>query len=185
MSTDVDGIDVGAIEDQGAAPATGAPDAGANGDVIGPKPPKGAQKVKSKPPAKAAKPAHKKGARSTNGKAEVVPSVPAATDQDLPLIFTHPGPLIVKQLMQPALIVSMIGQPVRMAIIGLLMASEAIYVRDLCVLLGNFTQPAVSHHLALLRHCSIVQTKRQGKSVAYSLTEKGRKLAGLLQILLD
>jgi DNA-binding transcriptional ArsR family regulator len=41
-------------------------------------------------------------------------------------------------------------------------------------------QPAVSHHLALLRHGGIIAPRRQGKHNFYSLTESGANLAKVL-----
>ena len=45
----------------------------------------------------------------------------------------------------------------------------------------NQSQPATSHHLALLRHGSIVAPHRQGKNNFYGLTETGEKLASVVK----
>ena len=45
----------------------------------------------------------------------------------------------------------------------------------------NQSQPAVSHHLALLRHGGIIVPRRQGKNNFYSLTETGEHLAGIVK----
>lgn len=50
------------------------------------------------------------------------------------------------------------------------------YVTEIIEHLGMI-QPAVSHHLSLLRHTGCTETERRGKKNFYSLTEKGRKLA--------
>ena len=43
------------------------------------------------------------------------------------------------------------------------------------------SQPAVSHHLALLRHGGIIAPRRQGKNNFYALTEAGDHLAQVVQ----
>ncbi len=47
------------------------------------------------------------------------------------------------------------------------------------------SQPAVSHHLALLRHGGIIAPRRQGKNNFYSLTETGTDLARVVNNLID
>ena len=46
------------------------------------------------------------------------------------------------------------------------------------------SQSAISHHLALLRHTSLIEPRRDGARYYYSLTGVGQELAGLLQILM-
>lgn len=41
------------------------------------------------------------------------------------------------------------------------------------------SQPAVSHHLALLRHGGIISPRRQGKNNFYSLTTVGQQLSSV------
>ena len=43
--------------------------------------------------------------------------------------------------------------------------------------LGGISQPALSHHLALLRHGRLIEPSRQGKTNVYDLTNAGRELA--------
>ena len=43
------------------------------------------------------------------------------------------------------------------------------------------SQPAVSHHLALLRHGGIVDRRRQGKNNFYSLTDTGYRLSKIVK----
>jgi DNA-binding transcriptional ArsR family regulator len=52
-------------------------------------------------------------------------------------------------------------------------------VSDLCDLIGQ-PQPKISHHLALLRQASLIQSHRQGKKNLYSLTDQGQEIARLL-----
>lgn len=65
----------------------------------------------------------------------------------------------------------------RLQILVLLTAGER-NVGDICAQFGQ-SQPAVSHHLALLRHGRLVEPRRDGKHNFYGLTNEGRKLAEL------
>lgn len=47
--------------------------------------------------------------------------------------------------------------------------------------IGVNSQPAISHHLALLRAAGIVVSERHGKEIHYSLTPKGRKATTLVR----
>ena len=54
-------------------------------------------------------------------------------------------------------------------------------VNHICKILGDtngqqMSQPALSHHLALMRASGIVRTQRQGKTVPYMLSETGRTM---------
>jgi ArsR family transcriptional regulator, zinc-responsive transcriptional repressor len=47
------------------------------------------------------------------------------------------------------------------------------------------SQPATSHHLALLRHGGVIQCRRDGKNNLYELTDLGRTLSSLLNRLVN
>ena len=55
----------------------------------------------------------------------------------------------------------------RLRIVRLL--ADEYHVRALCELIGQ-SQPAVSHHLALLRDAGLIECRRQGKHNYYRLT---------------
>lgn len=57
----------------------------------------------------------------------------------------------------------------RMKIISLISKSEELNVSQLCKSLGQ-SQPAVSHHLALLRTSGFLEVRREGKHNFYSLS---------------
>jgi DNA-binding transcriptional ArsR family regulator len=57
-----------------------------------------------------------------------------------------------------------------------LLANQEFNVRELCEILGGQSQPAISHHLALLRHEGLVSPSREGKFSYYILTHQGRTL---------
>lgn len=63
-----------------------------------------------------------------------------------------------------------LADPARVRLIGLLAQAE-ICVNDLSVALG-MSQPAVSHHLKLLRTWKIVSTRREGKHIFYTLQDE-------------
>lgn len=67
-----------------------------------------------------------------------------------------------------------LSDPVRLRILGRLAQGEAD-AGALSAELGE-SRPAVSHHLALLRHSGMVAPRREGKSHYYQLTGKGRSL---------
>ena len=69
-----------------------------------------------------------------------------------------------------------VSDPTRLQVLMLLSEKER-NVSELCSDLGTQSQPAVSHHLALLRHGRLIQPRRAGKHNFYGLTEAGRELA--------
>jgi DNA-binding transcriptional ArsR family regulator len=75
-----------------------------------------------------------------------------------------------------------VSDPTRLQVILILSQGEQ-HVGALCEQLSQ-SQPAVSHHLALLRHGGIIAPRRQGKNNFYSLTETGTELAKVVHTLL-
>ena len=69
-----------------------------------------------------------------------------------------------------------VSDPTRLQVLMLLSEKER-NVSELCANLGAQSQPAVSHHLALLRHGRLIEPRREGKHNFYGLTEAGRELA--------
>ncbi len=69
-----------------------------------------------------------------------------------------------------------VSDPTRLQVLMLLNEKER-NVSELCGELGTQSQPAVSHHLALLRHGRLIEPRRAGKHNFYGLTEAGRELA--------
>lgn len=65
----------------------------------------------------------------------------------------------------------LLADETRLRILYFLMQQEELNVRTLCDLLGQ-TQPAVSHHLALLRGAGIIECRRDGKHNFYHLVPK-------------
>ena len=69
-----------------------------------------------------------------------------------------------------------VSDPTRLQVLMLLNDKER-NVSELCLDLGSQSQPAVSHHLALLRHGRLIEPRRSGKHNFYGLTDAGRELA--------
>ena len=63
-----------------------------------------------------------------------------------------------------------LADPTRVRIISLLAHTE-LCVGDLCLVLG-MSQPAVSHQLRLLRNLRIVNGRKDGRHVFYTLTDQ-------------
>ena len=70
-----------------------------------------------------------------------------------------------------------LGDPTRRAILQRLMSGDA----DVAELAKPFamSQPAISHHLALLSHGRLVERRRSGNHIFYGLTEAGRGVLGV------
>jgi ArsR family transcriptional regulator len=65
----------------------------------------------------------------------------------------------------------LISDETRLRILSILSEGER-NVSSLCEALGQ-SQPAVSHHLALLRVSGLIRGDRQGKNIFYSLDDMG------------
>ncbi len=87
---------------------------------------------------------------------------------------------MVKDLVQ---VFKLLSDETRLRILLYLTQQKEVHVRALCDQLGQ-SQPAVSHHLALLRHGNIIAPRRQGKNNFYSLTETGAELARVVKNLI-
>src|SRR5437763_16337027 len=88
----------------------------------------------------------------------------------------------LKQAQRAAILLKQVSDPTRLQVILMLSEGEK-HVGALCEEL-NQSQPAVSHHLALLRHGSIIAPRRQGKNNFYGLTEAGEELAAVVKALI-
>jgi len=66
----------------------------------------------------------------------------------------------------------LLSDATRLRIIYFLLQQQEFHVRALCELLGQ-SQPAVSHHLSLLRAAGLIESRRQGKHNFYRLLPDG------------
>ncbi len=80
------------------------------------------------------------------------------------------------EIRRVAELLKQVSDPTRLQVLMLLSEKER-NVSELCADLGTQSQPAVSHHLALLRHGRLIEPRRSGKHNFYTLTDAGRELA--------
>lgn len=74
-----------------------------------------------------------------------------------------------------------LADPTRMRILSLLRHGP-LCVTDLCLAL-EMSQPAMSHHLRILRHNRLLKTSKEGKHVFYALADE--HIQTLYQQILD
>jgi DNA-binding transcriptional ArsR family regulator len=87
--------------------------------------------------------------------------------------------LRTRTIQRAAILLKQVSDPTRLRVVTLLSEKE-LHVGGLCEQF-NMSQPAVSHHLALLRHGGIVNSRRQGKNSFYSLTDTGYRLSRIVK----
>ena len=86
---------------------------------------------------------------------------PVATVEAMPEISEQ----AVRELAQ---VFKLLSDETRLRILFYLAQNSEIHVTDLCNRLGQ-SQPAVSHHLALLRVSGLIESRREGKHNFYSV----------------
>jgi ArsR family transcriptional regulator, zinc-responsive transcriptional repressor len=91
----------------------------------------------------------------------------------------HEVVLRTKTMQRAAILLKQVSDPTRLRVVSLLSEGER-HVGGLCDQF-DMSQPAVSHHLALLRHGGIVDRRRQGKNNFYSLTDTGYRLSEIVK----
>ncbi len=99
----------------------------------------------------------------TNGAVETLPPISEQSIRDLAQVF------------------KLLSDETRMRILVYLAQNQELHVTDLCSRLGQ-SQPAVSHHLALLRVSGLIESRREGKHNFYSVRSNffGEMLVDLL-----
>lgn len=75
------------------------------------------------------------------------------------------APAVIKDLVK---VFKLLSDETRLRILLYLMQEGELHVRALCDLLEQ-SQPAVSHHLALLRVAELIESRREGKHNFYRL----------------
>ncbi len=86
------------------------------------------------------------------------------------------------QAKRASILLKHVSDQTRLQVVMILSGGEQ-HVGALCAQLSQ-SQPAVSHHLALLRHGGVIAPRRQGKNNFYSLTETGTELAKVVNTLM-
>src|SRR4051794_7032971 len=87
--------------------------------------------------------------------------------------------LRTKTIQRAANLLKQVSDSTRLQVVSLLSEGER-HVGGLCEEF-DLSQPALSHHLALLRHGGIVDRRRQGKNNFYSLTDTGYRLSEIVK----
>jgi len=96
---------------------------------------------------------------------------------------TKAADLRSQQARRASILLKHVSDPTRLQVILILSDGEQ-HVGALCSQLSQ-SQPAVSHHLALLRHGGIIAPRRQGKNNFYSLTDTGTELSTVVKGLMN
>jgi len=86
---------------------------------------------------------------------------------------------LIKDLVK---VFKLLSDETRMHILLYLTRARELHVRALCDLLGQ-SQPAVSHHLALLKNADIIELRREGKHNFYRLIPQ--RFEQVLELLFD
>jgi DNA-binding transcriptional ArsR family regulator len=84
-----------------------------------------------------------------------------------------------RQIQRAASLLKHVSDPTRLQVISLLSERER-HVGGLCEELTQ-SQPAVSHHLTLLRLGGLIDRRRQGKNNFYRLTDTGERLSKIVE----
>jgi DNA-binding transcriptional ArsR family regulator len=114
------------------------------------------------------------------------PPADAPQPSPKPAPKSTPGPRSAAQaraIRQAAILLKQASDTTRLLIMLTLLEGEQ-HVTSLCGQLDQ-SQPAVSHHIALLRHGGLIEPRRQGKNNFYFLTEKGLILAETARKLIE
>ena len=90
--------------------------------------------------------------------------------------------LRLKRAQQAATRLKQVSDPTRLRII-LMLAEGERHVGAISEVVDQ-SQPAVSHHLALLRHGGLIAPRRQGKNNFYGLIVRGERLASIVKRIL-
>jgi len=89
--------------------------------------------------------------------------LPASQRIDPALPYQALSEGVAKQLVQ---VFKLLADETRLKIISYLLQAGELNVRSLCRLLKQ-SQPAVSHHLALMKACGLIDSRRDGKNNFY------------------
>jgi DNA-binding transcriptional ArsR family regulator len=77
-------------------------------------------------------------------------------------------PVSEQAVRELAQVFKLLSDETRLRILLYLAQNNELHVTDLCTRLGQ-SQPAVSHHLALLRVSGLIESRREGKHNFYSV----------------
>lgn len=91
------------------------------------------------------------------------------------------GTISERSIRELSNVFKLLSDEARLRILAHLAQHQELNVSDLCERLGQ-SQPAVSHHLALLRVSGLIEPRREGKHIYYSVRTEvfGELLQSLL-----
>jgi ArsR family transcriptional regulator, zinc-responsive transcriptional repressor len=137
------------------------------------------------PPARKAR--SRKSAADSGAGAGTVPDMPPAETTTVktrtPRKPGIPGAPADRVFYQSAILLKQLSDPTRLRIAWWLGQGER-HVGDLCTALGQ-SQPAVSHHLALLRHGGFIEPRRQWKNNFYRLSSLGMSMLSAVNTVIE
>ena len=106
--------------------------------------------------------------QSESEKEEMISTIEAPFSERTSAPFPELSEQLEKDLVQ---VFKLLADETRLKILMYLLREGELHVSALCDKLGQ-SQPAVSHHLALLRVAGIIEPRRDGKHNFYSVREK-------------
>ena len=95
----------------------------------------------------------------------MLPGVAGSHEQQPSAPLPEPSPELENEFLR---IFKLLSDKTRLRILLYLDREKELHVKALCQKLGQ-SQPAVSHHLALLREAGLIESRRAGKHNFYSL----------------
>jgi DNA-binding transcriptional ArsR family regulator len=87
-----------------------------------------------------------------------------------------------REVQRAANLLKQVSDPTRLQVLLILDEGERC-VTEICADLGIQSQPAVSHHLALLRHGGLIAPRRMGKNTFYEISPEGESLVKVVETL--
>ncbi len=90
------------------------------------------------------------------------------TKRDSDIDMTEPNQVSDEAIRELSNAFKLLSDETRLRILFYLVQNQELHVTDLCDRLGQ-SQPAVSHHLALLRVSGLIEPRREGKHNFYSV----------------
>lgn len=106
--------------------------------------------------------------QSESEKKDMISTIEAPFSERTTAPFPELSEQLEKDLVQ---VFKLLADETRLKILMYLLREGELHVSALCDKLGQ-SQPAVSHHLALLRVAGIIEPRRDGKHNFYSVREK-------------
>jgi DNA-binding transcriptional ArsR family regulator len=95
-----------------------------------------------------------------------------------------PKPPDGKKIQQTATLLKHAADPTRLRVLLILAEKGEVHVKALCTQIDQ-SVPAVSHHLAALKFSGVLNWRREGKTVFYSLGPPGKSLIRAARGLMD